>query len=46
MKAFAKAIVNIPDNKAMDITTAILDNPKIDKKFMEYNEKHPILKEE
>jgi hypothetical protein len=46
MKAFFKAIVNIPDNKSMDLITAVLDNPKLSKKFMDYDAQNPGLLED
>ena len=46
MKTFFKAIVNIPDNKAMDLITAVLENPKLSKKFMDYDAQNPGLLED
>jgi len=46
MEAFFKALINIPDNKAMDLITAVLENPKISKKFMEYDAQNPGLLED
>jgi hypothetical protein len=40
-RRFALALENIPDNKAMDLITAVLANPKISTEMMKYLEANP-----
>jgi hypothetical protein len=40
-RRFALMLENIPDNKAMDMITAVLDNPKISAEMMKYLEANP-----
>jgi len=40
-RRFALTLETIPDNKAMDLITAVLDNPKISSEMMKYLEANP-----
>jgi hypothetical protein len=40
-RRFALTLEKIPDNKAMDLITAVLDNPKISTEMMKYLEANP-----
>lgn len=40
-RRFASILETMPDNKAMDLITAVLDNPKISTEMMKYLEAYP-----